>query len=108
MPIFFSKMTIFRTVYGVSSQNPDNEIAKNRLRTWLYQIQTDSQYDSVFLLDSRGVKQMSVPASVEPVAPHLLQNASEVLRSGKVSFLDFHRDGAGSTYSSLNFSPRFR
>ena len=55
--------------------------------------QSAYQYDRVFLLDAQGVERMSVPATPEPVAPHLLQNASEVLRSGKVTFLDFHRDG---------------
>jgi PAS domain S-box-containing protein len=72
---------------------PENMEAKTKLRTWMYQFHADSQYSSLFLLDPHGVKRMSVPDTPEPAAPHLLQNASEALRSGKVVFLDFHRDG---------------
>jgi hypothetical protein len=44
------------------------------------------------LLDARGVQRIAVPDTPEPTAPHLARDAAEILRSGKVTFLDFHRD----------------
>jgi len=72
---------------------PEDIEATTKVRTWMYQFQTESQYHSVFLLDPQGVKRMSVPDTPDPAAPHLVQNASEAMRSGKLVFLDFHRDG---------------
>ena len=72
---------------------PADMEAKTKVRTWMHQFQVDSQYSSLFLLDRQGIRRLSVPDTVEPAAPHLVQNASKIIRSGKIVFLDFHRDG---------------
>jgi PAS domain S-box-containing protein len=73
--------------------SPENLEAKTRLRIWMVQFQANSQYDSLFLLDSQSIRRMSVPAETGPAAAHLARNAAESMRSGKIMFLDFHRDG---------------
>ena len=73
-------------------KTPGDPEARTKLRTWISQFQAAYEYDRIFLLDTKGVERMSVPDKPEPVAPHLLQHYSETLRSGQVTFLDFHRD----------------
>ena len=88
----FYKNDDFSALVRQYLENPKDTEAKTHLRTWLGQFQSANEYDRVFLLDARGVERMSVPDTPEPVAPHLLQNVSETLRSGQVIFLDFYRD----------------
>ncbi|MFA6055011.1 MAG: GAF domain-containing protein [Thermodesulfovibrionales bacterium] len=73
-------------------KTPENAEAKTKLRTWIKQFQSAFEYDRIFLLDTRGVERMSVPDKPEPIAPHLLEHLSEIMRSRQVTFLDFHRD----------------
>ena len=71
---------------------PDDVGTQARIRAWLGNVQAAYQYDRVILLDARGVPRMSVPDRPEPEAAHVAQDALEVLRSGRASFRDFHRD----------------
>ncbi len=73
-------------------KTPGDAEARTKLRTWISQFQAAYDYDRIFLLDTKGVERMAVPATSEPISPHLLQDASETLRSGQMTFLDFHRD----------------
>ena len=73
-------------------KTPGDPEAKTNLRTWIRQFQAAFEYDRIFLLDTKGVERMSFPDKHEPVAPHLLEQYSENLHSGQVTFLDFHRD----------------
>ncbi len=91
----FYKNSAFSTLVQRFFENPQDMEALRPLKSWLGRVQSAYQYDRVFLLDARGVVRISVPATTEPAAPYLLQNASEVLRSGKITFLDFHRAGPG-------------
>ncbi|RJP20452.1 MAG: PAS domain S-box protein [Candidatus Omnitrophota bacterium] len=72
--------------------NPEDAHAHNRLRTWLDKVQAANWYDRIFLLDSHGVLQVSVPEMTKPVSAFLSQNAADALRTGQIIFLDFHRD----------------
>jgi len=69
--------------------------ARDQLQSWLRQVQAAYQYERVFLLDAQGVERMSVPDTPEPGDLYLSQNAFQILRSGQVTFRDFHRDGQG-------------
>jgi PAS domain S-box-containing protein len=73
-------------------KTPGDPEAQTRLRTWISQFQAAYEYDRIFLLDTKGVERMSVPDKPEPVAPDLLEQLSEIMRSRQVTFLDFHRD----------------
>src|ERR1035437_1257825 len=50
------------------------------------------QYDLIRLLDAQGVTRMSVPTGRPPVSSVVLQRIPEILRSGQVTFQDFHRN----------------
>ena len=71
---------------------PDDVATQARIRAWLGNVQAAYQYDRVILLDARGVPRMSVPDRPEPAAAPVPQDALEVLRSGRATFRDFHRD----------------
>jgi PAS domain S-box-containing protein len=73
-------------------EKPEDAVAQGQMWTWLGQFQAAYHYDRVLLLDAKGINRISVPDTPEPVAPHLAQDAAEVLRSGQMAFLDFHRD----------------
>ncbi len=73
-------------------EKPTDTEASGQLRSWLRQGQEPLRYDRIFLLDAQGVARMAIPDTPEPVAAHLLKDAPEIIRSGRMSFLDFHRD----------------
>jgi PAS domain S-box-containing protein len=73
-------------------ETPEDEDARGRLQRWLEQIRSAHQYDQVLLLDAQGVIRSSFPVTSEPVAHHLVGQAPEIMRAGRVTFLDFHRD----------------
>jgi len=72
--------------------SPDHKDARNKLENWLNKEKTVNNYDRVFLLDTMGNELMSVPADIETVEHHFIKDVKEVIKSKKVSFLDFHRD----------------
>ena len=74
---------------------PEDSDARAQITEWLGKVQAAYQYDQVILLDARGVPRLSVPETPEPPAAHLSRDALEVLRSGRVGFLDLHRDAPG-------------
>ena len=88
----FYKNAAFSALVRRSFQDPQDVEVQDHLRTWMGQFQARLSYDRVFLLDTHGVARIAVPDTPEPVAPHLVRDAAETLRSGKVTFLDFHRD----------------
>jgi PAS domain S-box-containing protein len=50
------------------------------------------QYDLVRLLDAQGVTRLSSPAGAPPISSVVAQHIPEILRSGQVTFQDFHRN----------------
>ena len=73
--------------------DPQDVEAQRQLLAWLGQFQARPSYDRVSLLDASGAERLAVPDRPEPVAARQAGDAAEALRSGKVTFLDFHRDG---------------
>ena len=90
----FYKNSAFSTLVRRFFENPQGREAQRDLRSWFDNIQS-AQFDRVSLFDARGAERMSAPDAPESIAPHLLQNVSEVMRSGKIVFLDFHHEGPG-------------
>ncbi|MBI4775515.1 MAG: PAS domain S-box protein [Deltaproteobacteria bacterium] len=70
---------------------PQDADTSRRLKTWLVKVRSAHEYDRVLLLDARGLVRMSDPESPESAVPHLVRDVSEVLGSGKMTLLDFHR-----------------
>jgi hypothetical protein len=98
----FYRNPVFGALVQRYLENPADAQAQAGLQAWLDKYQAYGQYDRVFLLDTAGVERISSPAAPEPVATHLTQDATAVLRAGQVTFLDFHRDTAGGPiYLSL-------
>jgi PAS domain S-box-containing protein len=73
-------------------ENPRNADAQRQIQAWIGKYQAHYQYDRASLLGTRGVERVSAPAGPEPVAAIVSRRASEILRSGLVSFQDFYRD----------------
>jgi PAS domain S-box-containing protein len=71
---------------------PGDSDARAQITEWLGKLQATDQYDQIILLDARGVRRLSIPETREPPAAHPSRDVVEVLRSGRVGFLDFHRD----------------
>jgi PAS domain S-box-containing protein len=66
--------------------------AGRQLAEWFARVRDAYGYDRVFLLDPAGVERLAVPGTPEVAAEHLRNDVGEVLRSGEVTILDFHRD----------------
>ncbi|MBE3126603.1 MAG: PAS domain S-box protein [Acidobacteria bacterium] len=89
--IFF-KNASFSGLVRQFLEKPKDSAARDQLRIWLSRFQAAHEYDRIFLLDVHGVERLSAPDIPEPVAAHLLEQAPEILRSGRVTFVDFRRD----------------
>ncbi len=84
---------------------PEDSGARAQITAWLGKVQAAYQYDRVILLDARGVPRLSIPETPEPPAAHLSRDALEVLRSGRVGFLDLHRDAPSEPVHLSVFVP---
>lgn len=85
-------------------ENPQDADAQAKLLTWLEKITVFPGYSRVFLLDTRGVERLSLPAAPDPeaVPATLIEQAAECLASDQVIFLDFHHHtDAGPVHLSL-------
>ena len=71
---------------------PEDAEARRQLQGWIGTIQTNYQYARISLFDTRGFERLAIPNSAEPASTHLANDTINVLRSGRVTFLDFHRD----------------
>ncbi|HNV48937.1 MAG TPA: histidine kinase N-terminal 7TM domain-containing protein, partial [Spirochaetota bacterium] len=75
--------------------NPADGDAYRQMRTWLEKIRASYRYDHVVLLDVRGTARLSVPQSVEPLCANVRQQTAEIMRTGRITFLDFHQEAPG-------------
>jgi len=73
-------------------ENPRDAGAQRQVQAWIGKYQAHYQYDRISFLDTRGVERMSAPTGPEPVAATISRRASEIPRSGLVTFQDFYRD----------------
>ncbi|MBN1268298.1 MAG: PAS domain S-box protein [Kiritimatiellae bacterium] len=87
----FHKNAAFSALVRRFFKNPADADSQRLLQDWIGRCQASYQYARVFLLDTQGAVRLSAPESAEPASAHLLQDASESLRSGQVAFLDLHR-----------------
>jgi len=71
-------------------ETPEDEEARERLRTWLRHVQEGYHYDRIFLLDARGRERMAEPVARRPVSRSTIQRAAEALRKNQVVFADFY------------------
>ncbi|MGB7749689.1 MAG: PAS domain S-box protein [Verrucomicrobiia bacterium] len=72
--------------------DPEDTEARQQIRAWAGKSLATVQYDLVCLFDAQGVIRMSVPAERTPISSDVSRRIPEVLRSGQVTFHDFHRN----------------
>ncbi len=72
-----------------------NGDAQGQMRNWLGKMQTSYHYTHIYLLDARGNPRLSMPHSIEPVCGNLKRQAAEIMRAGRIVFLDLHREAPG-------------
>ena len=75
-------------------ENPDDVGVRELLIDQLDHYKVSTQYDRVSLLDINGVERLSIPTTPDTVDAGLAVDTARSLRSGKVAFLDFHRDAS--------------
>ena len=73
-------------------EQPEDEYTRRQLTAWLAKYPEAYAYQRVFLLDAEGIERLAAPEKGEPVEPHLVEGAAAAMRSGEITFLDFHRD----------------
>ncbi len=73
--------------------DPRDAQARDQLQGWLREIQEADRYDKVVLLDAQGIAQISIPD--KPSLAGTPAHAREALRSGRITFMDIHRDVSG-------------
>ena len=73
-------------------EHPEDAGAQDQIQEWASKYLATGQYDLVCLFDAQGVVRLSVPAELWPISSLVAQHIPEVLRSGQVTFQDFHRN----------------
>ena len=73
-------------------ERPEDAEAQQQIQEWTVRLIATDQYDMVRLLDAQGVTRLSSPAGAPPISSVVAQRIPEVLRSGQVTFQDFHRN----------------
>ena len=88
---FFGNAVFFSLVRRAFA-DPSNREAQAQLDGWLRQVKESNGYEWVYLTDARGVARVSLPD--KPIGAETVAGALENLHSGKVSMMDFYREGA--------------
>jgi PAS domain S-box-containing protein len=89
--IFFNN-TAFSGLVRRFFDHPEDADAQRQIQEWTVKLVATGQYDLVRLLDAQGVTRLSSPAGAPPISSIVLQRIPEILRSGQVTFQDFHRN----------------
>ncbi|MGA3141597.1 MAG: PAS domain S-box protein [Verrucomicrobiota bacterium] len=76
-------------------QQPADADTQRRLQSWLGRFQAYYGYARINLFDVQGAERLAVPDQPEPLPGHKARDIAAVLRSGQMTFLDFHRDAPG-------------
>jgi PAS domain S-box-containing protein len=86
------KNTAFVALMRRFLEKPANEDAQRQLLDWMDKLSRYNQYDRVWLLDAQGLTRLSAPGGQQPTSQATVQQAAEVMRSGRVVFQDFYRN----------------
>ena len=89
--IFFHN-TAFSGLVRRFFDHPEDADAQQQIQEWTVKLVATGQYDLVRLLDAQGVTRLSSPAGAPPISSIVSQRIPEILRSGQVTFQDFHRN----------------
>jgi two-component system, cell cycle sensor histidine kinase and response regulator CckA len=83
-------------------KQPDEPAPAGRILSWLGNVCEGSSFDRASLLDRYGRTRLTVPDSTASVSAVVEARSREVLKTGKVSFVDFYRsEYDGRVYLSV-------
>lgn len=87
--IFFNNSSFNALVRRIFDK-PDDGDAQRQLKDWLKNYSSMEDFDQVSLLDTQGVARLSIPDGFKMHPRDTALAASEALRLGQISILDFH------------------
>jgi PAS domain S-box-containing protein len=87
--IFFNNPSFNALVRRIFDK-PDDSDAQRQLKDWLKNYSSMEDFDQVSLLDTRGVARLSIPDGLKLPPGDMALTASEALRLGQISILDFY------------------
>ena len=89
--IFFRNI-VFSALVKHYFKDPGSDESRRQMQVWLGKLAAISHYDRLFLLDTAGTVRFALPGGPSQDAGHLVHDIGRVFRSGRITFLDFHRD----------------
>ena len=89
--VVFFKNTSFAAMVRRFLEQPEDTDAQSQLHSWIGTYETRYRYDQVLLLDAQGGVRLSFPARLQAVSAAVAKEVPAVLRSGKVTLMDFYR-----------------
>jgi len=89
--VFFGNVA-FADVVQRHFADPKDAATRDQLYSWLEQVRTQYRYHRLTLLDTELVERVAVPDSATHMASAAVHIAEEVLRTGEIEFVDFHRN----------------
>ncbi len=72
-------------------EHPEDTANTQKLQKWLNNLEAHYQYDTVRLLDTNGITQLSSPRDLPQASPGELKILTEILHSGQPALSDFYR-----------------
>ena len=99
----FYRNIAFANLVKTAFNNPEAAQAYQDIEAWTTSLQSNPNYNGIFLLDALGTNRWSFfETSGDPLAAHVRQKALESLRTGQISFNDFYRhEISGKIYLSI-------
>lgn len=88
----FYKNNVFSSLAKQYFEKPDDTGTLNSLRLWLGKVQESYNYNRVFLMDTNGLRFLSLPSSAIPVASAISLRIPEIVKSKQIVFEDFYRN----------------
>lgn len=90
--LVFSENQNFSDLVSRFIASPANPDLLDRLGKWIKQVRSAYNYDRILLLDIRGNELISEPLQSKLAPSHLINDIDIIVKTQKVTFLDFHRD----------------
>jgi len=75
--------------------HPADGLARKQMSVWIQKVRSSYEYKNIVILDENGIVRLSALPLAEPLCGEIERRRVGVLKSGQITFLDFHRDGPG-------------
>ncbi len=88
----FYKNTVFSTLVDRYFKNPNNIETYQQLRIWLNHFKVVNKYNNLCLHDAKGVERFNIINLPKPHSLIINEKFFDVIKSGKITFVDFYRN----------------